>query len=179
MFYKGTSIDSERLPGYICVPYDFQLRDLAEFVKQTENVAKAMKHSKKYLSAKLQLDKALDDLNTTPEVALPTGSITLANATKHLSMNVDSIPQITHAIIRLKKFAKANPSAWQFVQQVMVAGGHGHLIVGSNYRVYQDLTVELPAEFEEEDLSEFAQEMVKNVFGVDVAEEVRGVRKSM
>lgn len=136
MFYKGTAMDSERLPGYICVPYTFQVKDLAEFVKQSENVAKARKHSKKFLVAKLQLDKAIDDFNGSRDIALPTGPITLANAKTHLSMNVDIIPQITHAIINLKKFAQANPDHWQLIQQVMVAGGHGHLIVSQNYRVY-------------------------------------------
>jgi hypothetical protein len=59
MFGKGNKMEADKLPGFISVPLNFNVRDLSEFVKKTENLHKAQKLAKAYLADKEQMDLAI------------------------------------------------------------------------------------------------------------------------
>ena len=95
MFYKGTLIQADKLPGFIKVPASFNLDQLTEFLKNSENMHAAQKFAKSYLKDKEQLDLALSHL----ERILP--GVTLANPREHLANQSQLIPKISSAIIKL------------------------------------------------------------------------------
>ena len=105
MFYKGSQYSAERLPGYICVPHNFNVGELAAFIKTTDNLFKAQKLAKKYIVDKNQLDLAMHSLNKAlkafseqeaPESAY--ADVILANPKEHLALSPQQIPKITQSL---------------------------------------------------------------------------------
>ena len=50
MFTKGSTYQSDKVPGYICVPsLTFKVKDLRDYIRVSENVNVARDFAKKYI----------------------------------------------------------------------------------------------------------------------------------
>jgi hypothetical protein len=116
MFYKGTQIVADRLPGFISVPMNFNVQDLSKFVKNSENISKAQNHARKYLDEKEKLDKAMDEINKTLALKF---DVVLTNQKEHLAVSPHHIPVVTQTLQMLNKHLKENPECLENLVNVL------------------------------------------------------------
>lgn len=96
MFTKGTKIESDKIPGYIAVPYKFTVKELRDYVRVQENLNTAREFAKKYIDGQRKYERAHDDILK----LIPKIKIARKNEKDY------DIEKFSLAIMKLKKFLK-------------------------------------------------------------------------
>ena len=153
MFTKGKSYSSDKVPGYICVPSQtFKVKELRDYIRVQENINTAREFATKYIDGQRKYEKAHDDILK----LIPKIKIARKNEKDY------DIQKFSLAIIKLKKFLKKDDDEFDKVQILsdMIESSHSRQLIfsGQNqYKIYKDLSIEIPFNFDEEVLRSFFQ----------------------
>lgn len=150
------TFEAELMPGYIVVPaQSFNVADLASFLAQAGTQEKARAFTSKYIKQQLAYDRALQQL----QELLPEVNVARKNQNDH------DLDKFTLAMLKLTKYLKEDAELdRQYVLNAMLAASRTkQIIFGASqstdpdldtaaYKLYKDLTIELPFNFSEETL---------------------------
>ena len=151
------------MPGYIVAPaQSFNVADLATFLAQAGTQEKARAFASKYVKQQIAYDRALQQL----QELLPEVNVARKNQDDH------DLDKFSLAMLKLTKYLKEDTELnRQFVLCSMLAAGRtNQIIFGASqsadpdldagaYKLYRDLTIELPFNFSDETLDQFISEV--------------------
>lgn len=166
LFTKGNTYRVDEIPGCVSVPAGkFTVKELCDFVKSADNMKKARDFAQKYIDSQRSWELAIDQL----KVISPECRIARKNET---DWNID---RFTLATLKLTKYLQSHsPQMNRLVvfNSMMKASQTQQLIFGEGktkgaYRVFKDLSIEIPFNFEADVLDDFIYQIFfeKELYG--------------
>jgi len=159
LFSPVSTYQVDKLPGCIVVPaLSFTVHDLCEFVKKSEKMAEARKFAQKYIDSQRSWETALDNLKS----IIPSIKVARKNQKDW------DIDKFTMSTLKLTKYLQADNRQFNKVEifDNMINQSHSKQLIfgsstkqGGKYKIYKDLSIEIPFNFDEAVLDEFFQQI--------------------
>ena len=159
LFSAVSTYQVDKLPGCIVVPaLSFTVYDLCEFVKKSEKMAEARKFAQKYIDSQRSWETALDNLKS----IIPSIKVARKNQKDW------DIDKFTMSTLKLTKYLQADNGQFNKVEifNNMINQSHSKQLIfgsstkqGGKYKIYKDLSIEIPFNFDVVVLNEFFQQI--------------------
>eukprot|EP00347_Sterkiella_histriomuscorum_P000722 403374758 len=178
MFAKTESYKHDELPGYIIVPYSFEIDALNKYCKN--HAGDVREKARKFVDDQLQFDLQLSDLQSiiTPNL----------NISKKLERDFDLIKYILcmkHLSKYLKQGAIENASfEGMGIQRIewlkTIASVNNQVFLYKKFKVFNDRSIEIPLDFKDEEFDEFLyQAGRKGIYDFGIADEKENLQFSL